>query len=76
MTHKKRSTLGSSSTPEYDVSCFCPSCLADSMHQEDHHRNKDARARDDLHRAFGHANIDDARVGNGPSNPHVIPSSI
>ncbi|KMZ76279.1 hypothetical protein ZOSMA_104G00320 [Zostera marina] len=56
--------------------CFCPSCLADPMHQEDHHRNEDARARDNLHRAFGHANIDGARVGDGPSNPHVIPSSI
>ncbi|KMZ70649.1 hypothetical protein ZOSMA_197G00220 [Zostera marina] len=64
MAHKKRAPRASSSTN------------ADPMHQEDHQCNEDARARDVLHHAFGHANIDAARVGEGPSNPHVIPSSI
>ncbi|KMZ71299.1 hypothetical protein ZOSMA_183G00330 [Zostera marina] len=77
--HKKRSDIGSSSTPElvadYDEPCFCPACLADPIHREDHHRNEDARAQDDLDRAFGHANIDGVRAGEGPSNPHVIPST-
>jgi len=58
---------------DYDEPCFCPACLADPIHREDHHRNEDARARDDLDRAFGHANIDGVRAGEGPSNPHVIP---
>ncbi|KMZ67200.1 hypothetical protein ZOSMA_272G00030 [Zostera marina] len=61
---------------EYDVLCFCPDCMADPIHREEHHRNEDARARDDLDRAFGHANIHGGRAGEGPSNPHPIPSSM
>ncbi|KMZ66264.1 hypothetical protein ZOSMA_2G02750 [Zostera marina] len=79
-THKKRSAIGSSSTTEnvdeYDVPCFCPDCMADPIHREEHHRNADARARDELDRAFGHANIHGARAGEGPSNPQPIPSSM
>ncbi|KMZ65847.1 hypothetical protein ZOSMA_30G01280 [Zostera marina] len=77
---KKRSGLGSSSIHDNvdvnDVSCYCPDCMADPIHCEAHHRNEDARATEDLHRAFGDANINDNRAGEGPSSPHPIHSSM
>ncbi|KMZ67795.1 hypothetical protein ZOSMA_259G00190 [Zostera marina] len=77
---KKRSGLGSSSTHDNvevnDVPCYCPECMADPIHCEEHHRNEDARAREDLDRAFGDANIHGDRAGEGPSSSHPIHSSM
>ncbi|KMZ75908.1 hypothetical protein ZOSMA_10G01770, partial [Zostera marina] len=77
---KKRSGLGSSSTNDNvdvnDVPCYCPDCMADPIHCEEHHRNEDARATEDLYRAFGDANINGNRAGEGPSSPHPIHSSM
>ncbi|KMZ63668.1 hypothetical protein ZOSMA_3G01500 [Zostera marina] len=50
--------------------------MAEPMHGEEHHLNEDARATEELHRAFGDANINDHRAGEGPSRPHPIDSSM
>ncbi|KMZ69875.1 hypothetical protein ZOSMA_204G00100 [Zostera marina] len=61
---------------QYDVLCFCPECMADPIHGEQHHRNADARARDEMDREFVQANIHGTRQGDGPSNPQPVPSSM
>ncbi|KMZ69272.1 hypothetical protein ZOSMA_219G00060 [Zostera marina] len=50
--------------------------MADPIHGEQHHRNADARARDELDREFGQANIHGTMQGEGPSNPQPVPSSM
>ncbi|KMZ68961.1 hypothetical protein ZOSMA_225G00280 [Zostera marina] len=50
--------------------------MADPIHCEGHQRNVDARARDEMDREFGHANIRVTRQGDGPSNPQPVPSSM
>ncbi|KMZ71589.1 hypothetical protein ZOSMA_179G00150 [Zostera marina] len=77
---KKRYGTGIScstdSVDQYDVPCFCPECMADPVHGEGHQRNADARARDEMDREFGQANIRGTRQGDGPSNPQPVPSSM
>ncbi|KMZ59411.1 hypothetical protein ZOSMA_694G00040 [Zostera marina] len=50
--------------------------MADPIQGEQHHRNADACARDQLDREFGQANIHGTRQGEGPSNPQPVPSSM
>ncbi|KMZ56090.1 hypothetical protein ZOSMA_99G00200 [Zostera marina] len=77
---KKRSGTGTSRSSdrveEYDVPCFCPECMADPLHGGGHQSNVDARARDEMDREFGQANIRVTRQGDGPSNPQPVPSSM